>query len=345
MLFRKYFRLGAVKLLSLVIALGLLPPSIQAADTVKWDLALFGSPAFRVAGESFADYVNKNSDGSFQITVHKGTLSPSREILDNLSIGAFQLGYVVSSYHPGKNPLISVLDLPFLPFNSMEDRARTSEALFKHPAVKAEFNRWKTVPIMAVVQPNYEIMGKGNPPKSLDAFKGMRIKATSGIGNALAKFGASRISMTGSEQYNGLQTGVIDAVAATPSAHGGWKLYELSKWYTVGMKAGSAHVSLVANADAYKGLSDKHKALIEEAKKHAYSETIKAQSQAAATYEPTLKKLKLQRIDVPDTMLQELRANAAKPVWDSFVSNLDKKGLPGQEILDFVMTEAKKSTN
>ena len=84
-----------------------------AAEKVKWDLALFGSPAFRVAGESLADYVNKNSKGTFEITVHKGTLSPSKEILDNLSIGAFELGYVVSSYHPGKNPMMSVLDLPF----------------------------------------------------------------------------------------------------------------------------------------------------------------------------------------------------------------------------------------
>ena len=78
------------------------------AQEITWDLALFGSPAFRVAGESFAEYVNENSGGKMQITVHNGTLSPSREVLDNLSVGAFELGYVISSYHPGKNPLISV---------------------------------------------------------------------------------------------------------------------------------------------------------------------------------------------------------------------------------------------
>lgn len=311
-----------------------------AADTVKWDLAHFGSPAFRVAGEALADYVNKNSNGTFEITVHKGTLSPSKEILDNLSIGAFQLGYVVSSYHPGKNPLMSVLDLPFLPIRSMETRVKVAEALFEHPAIKAEFGKWNTVPIMAVVQPNYEIMGKGNPPMDLAGFDGMKMKATSGIGNALGHFGAVRVPMTGSEQYNGLQTGIIDSVAATPSAHGGWKLYELSDWYTVGMDAGSAHVSLVGNADAYNALSDEHKKLLAEAKEFAYAETIKAQSQASANYEPKLNEYKLKRVDIDPAMIEKLRAEAAKPVWDAFVTDAKTKNLPGQEILDFVMTTA-----
>lgn len=307
------------------------------AQEISWDLALFGSPAFRVAGESFAEYVNENSGGKMEITVHNGTLSPSKEILDNLSIGAFELGYVISSYHPGKNPLISVLDLPFLPIETIEERKELSEALFKHEAVAKEFAGWNTVPIMAVVQPNYEIMGKGDAPMTLEGFSGMRIKATSGIGDALATYGASLVPLSGSEQYNALQTGVIDAASATPSGLGGYKLFEISDWYTVGMEAGSAHVTLVGNAAAYDALPDDMKALLEEAKAHAYAETIKAQSEAAASYEPELASRGLVRIDVPAEMVERLRSEAAQPVWDAYVSNLEGKGLPGQEMLDFVL--------
>jgi len=138
-----------------------------AAQDVSWDLALFGSPAFRVAGEALAEYVNDNSGGSFTITVHQGSLSPAREVIDNLSVGAFEMGYIVSSYHPGKNPLVSVLDLPFLPVDSMAERRDAAEAVFSHPAVEKEFARWGSVPVMAVVQPNYEIIGKGAAPGSL----------------------------------------------------------------------------------------------------------------------------------------------------------------------------------
>jgi len=327
------------------IAVGIalaLTSSIASAETVTWDLALFGSPAFRVAGEALADYVNENGDGDFTITVHNGTLSPAQEIIDNLSFGAFQLGYVVSSYHPGKNPLMSVLDLPFLPIETMEERAAIADALFENQHLRKEFGKWSAVPIMAVVQPNYEVMGKGEPPTSLARFDGMRIKATGGIGDALAHFGARNVPLTGAEQYNALQTGVIDAVAATPSAHGGWKLYELSDWYTRGLDAGTAHVSLVANRDAYEALTDSQKALLDEAVTHAYAETIEAQSAAASRYAPVFAEHELEEVSVPPEMVEQLRAEAARPVWEAYVADLEARGLPGREILDFVLEEASR---
>ena len=308
-----------------------------AAQDITWDLALLGSPAFRVAGEAFAEYVNENSGGKMEITVHNGTLSPSREILDNLSIGAFELGYVISSYHPGKNPLMAVMDLPFLPIESMEERRDISEALFADQSILTEFARWNTVPVMAVIQPNYEVMGTGETPAGLEGYDGMRMKATSGIGDALSQFGVRLVSVSGPEQYNAMQTGVIDAVAATPSAFGGYKLFELADWYTTGLEAGSAHVTLAANRDAYAALPDDMKALFAEAKAHAYAATIAAQNDAATAYEPELEKHGLTRIDVDPATTERLRAEAAQPVWDAFVAETEGKGMPGQHVLDLVL--------
>lgn len=321
-------------------AVAALAATTASAQEVKWDLALFGSPAFRVAGEAFAEKVGELSGGDFVIEAHQGTLSPAREVLDNLSIGAFELGYVVSSYHPGKNPLIAVLDLPFLPIPTMEDRVEVAEALFEHPAVVQEFGRWNTVPVMAVVQPNYEVIGKGEPIESLEDLDGVRMKATSGIGAAFEEFGAATVSMSGAEQYTALQTGVIDAVAATPSAFGGWKLYEVTDWRTEGMEAGTAHVSLVANRDAYMALSDEHRRILEQAADYAYDQTIAAQSEAAETYAPDFEAAGLELVEVPPEMLERLRAEAAQPVWDAYVAELEAKGAPGREILDFTLEQA-----
>ncbi len=326
----------SIKAFGSAVALTLLASGVHAQD-ISWDLALYGSPAFRVAGESFAEYVNENSGGKMEITVHNGTLSPTREVLDNVSIGAFELGYVISSYHPGKNPLLSVLDLPFLPIPTMEDRLAVADMVYENPHVKAEFAKWGVVPMMTVVQPNYEVMGKGDAPSGLESFDGMRMKATSGIGNALAVYGASLVNVSGPEQYNALQTGVIDAVAATPSAHGGYKLYELSDWYTTGMAAGTAHVTLVGNEMAYDALPDDMKALLADAKAYANAETIKAQMNAAAQYEPELEKRNLTHVQVTQEMIETLRRDAAQPVWDAYVADLEGKGLPGQEMLDLVL--------
>ena len=325
-------RIILIKLLTFGIVAVVAGPA-QAAT--RWDLAFFGSPAFRVAGEQLAECVGEKSGGEFTIKTHAGTLSKSTEVLDNLAVGAFQLGYVVTSYHPGKNPLMSVLDLPFLPIETMEQRRDMAEKLFANAKIKAEFARWNTVPVMAVVQPNYELIGRGNPLTKLDDFQNRRIKATSGIGDALSRFGASLVPVTGSEQYNALQTGVIDAVAATPSAFGGWKLYEISEWYTVGMQAGSAHVTIAANIDAYRDLTESERKTLDECKSVAYAATIEAQSKAEEKYRPAFEKNKLQRIDIPAEMLARLRREAAEPVWKAWIESVD-----GQEIFDLVTSGA-----
>ena len=49
-------------------------------------------------------------------------------------------------------------------------------------------------------------------------------------------------------------------------------------------------------------------------------------------------------VEVPAALIVQLREQAAKPVWDAFVTDLEKKNLPGREILDFVLEEAAKLT-
>lgn len=102
------------------------------------------------------------------------------------------------------------------------------------------------------------------------------------------------------------------------------------------MEAGSAHVTLVANGDAWNALPDDLKALVEKAKDHAYKATYEAQGAASARYESDLKAAGL-KIEVAPETIAQLRKDAAQPVWDAFVKNGADKGLPAQEILDLVL--------
>src|SRR3546814_2931646 len=66
--------------------------------------------------EAVAKYVEEKSDGNFTIKIHLGeAISPVKENLDGLRIGAFEAAQTCNSYSPGKTPLMGVLDLPFLP--------------------------------------------------------------------------------------------------------------------------------------------------------------------------------------------------------------------------------------
>ena len=78
-------------------------------------------------------------------------------------------------------------------------------------------------------------------------------------------------------------------------------------------------------------------------KEYADAKTIEAQSAAAEAYAPKLAEYELQNIGVPAEMLSRLREEAAKPVWEAYVADAESQGLPGREILDFVL--GKDATN
>ena len=44
-------------------------------------------------------------------------------------------------------------------------------------------------------------------------------------------------------------------------------------------------------------------------------------------------------------MRDKLIATAGRPVWDQWMADAEKKGLPGKEALERVLSEAKKPTN
>ena len=57
---------------------------------------------------------------------------------------------------------------------------------------------------------------------------------------------------------------------------------------------------------------------------------------------PLFDKRKLEAIKVTPEMREKLITTAARPVWDHWVAETDKKGLPGKEALELVLSLAKK---
>ena len=66
---------------------------------------------------------------------------------------------------------------------------------------------------MTSPMPQYNIVGTGEPRDTLAKMDGMRVRATSGIGKAFAAVGAVPTSVTATEAYNAMESGVVDTVA------------------------------------------------------------------------------------------------------------------------------------
>lgn len=315
-----------------------------AAEKVQWNYSMWGNPrAFTKGVEVAVDYIKEKSGGNFEITIHYGgTISPPKENLDNASLGALEAAHICTFYHPGKNPVGTVLDLPFLPIADTDHLIKVQDAFQSFQPWVDEMAGWNTVPWFAGVLPNYEFMGVGEPPKTLEGWKGMRVRAGGGMGEAMRMLGAVPTTVPAPDVYQTVERGVVQAASWPYSyAFGAYRLHEISKWYTEGMAIGSAHCPSVINVDSYNSLPDEYKKLLMEAKKAAYDAYRVVYKEADEKWRPIFQE-RMERITYSDEAMATFREIGAKPVWDKWVAD-NRGAFDSQAVLDFVLEQAEKT--
>lgn len=330
---------GAVAAFSLVGA-------TAHADNPKitWDYSWWGNPRAVTKGtEAVAKYLADKTGGNFVLKLHYGgAISPPKQNLDNIKRGAIHAGTVCTGYHPGKNPIGSVGDLPFLPFKSWNKLIAGHEAIRTNKHWVAEMKKWGGKPWYTNILPQYEFFGVGDPPKNALDWEGKTVRALGGIGKAMTKLGAALKSAPAPEAYELLERGVVQAWSFPYSyTFGAYRLHEISTWYTTNFQPGTNHCPTIISARAYKKLPDEYKALIDEVIPHAYKALVAAYEEADKKWIPIYQansRLKEIRFDAAD--LAAVEAKAGKPVWDEWVAERDAQGLPGREVLDAVLAAA-----
>ena len=326
-------------------------PAMSAAQTVdgpkiNWKMGSWGKPRAVTAGqEMLKKHVEERTGGKFTITVGYEVFGGPKELLDLLKIGGIQATLECSSFHPDKTPGYTALDLPFLPITDDEVHQRVHETFHKHPYIVKELAGWNARIFSSNLLPQYEFMGRGKPPTSIEDFKGMRVRAIGGIGDAMRRLGAVPTSMDSTEVYTALERGVVDAVSLPGTyAHASFRLYELSKWFTENLSPGTQGCPTVINIDAYNALPDEYKQLIEEAKPKVY-EALKAAFKAAEAKDiPLFKQKGLTFVRYSDADLARFREIGAQPVWDDWVKAREAQGIPARELLNVILDAAKSAT-
>lgn len=336
---------------SCVLASAVLLPLSSNAQEVKgpkidWNITVWGNPrAFTAGMELISKEIIAKTGGNFTIkTVYGSVLSPERENLDNMKIGSVDGAFICTGYHPGKNPGMTVLDLPFLPNGKFEVAEVVAEAVYHHPFIVAEMKKWNAYPFMAALLPQYEFMGVGNPPMTLEDWKGKRVRALGGIGDAMRALGATPTSVTAPELYTSMDRATVEA-ASLPFTYAlaSYKLHEISKWYTANLAPGANNCGVMLSYTALGKLPPQYRTLLDGLKPAAYG-ALKAAYKAADDKNLPIFNAKLKAITYSDDELAKFHKIGGKPVWDKWVKEQSGKGVPAQELLDLVMNTAKKAS-
>lgn len=325
-----------------LVALALGVFALPAQADTRWNVSLWGSSrAVTVAIEHLAQEVETRTGGDFTMMVHFGeAISPARENIDGISLGAFEAAHVCPSYHPGKTPALLALELPFLPFDNIEAAHRVALKTHNHPIIERELARFNARVLQHVIAPRYEFMGRGEPPADLSTWRGMRVRAPGAIGDGVRALGSRPTSVPAPEIYTSLERRLFDA-AALPFSYtfASYRIHEVSDWYTFNMNLAIPSCVIVVSNDAWAALPQGYRDLIEEINVEAYALQFAALSDADTAWIPEFDKRGLERVVYTDEQIESFKSEHSEPLWAEWVQKNSRR-FPAQEYLDFILAEA-----
>lgn len=346
---RSTLRLSALAIAS-TLALGLLPTAHAAevdGPAVSWKVSTWGKKrAFTEGLEALSTMVSEKTGGKFKIQLFYGeALSKAKENLDGIKLNAFEMAQFCNFYHPGKNPANMVFTLPFLDLANFQVNADVRNAIYQHPASIKEMDQWNAMLYVSTLLPQYEFMGRGKPPLNPADFKGLRVRAGGGVGEAMVKLGATLTTVPATDVYTGMERGTLDAASFPFTyAHAAYKLPEISSWFTGNLSPGSSDCPVVINKTAYAKLPAQYQKLLMDLKPAVDKAQIQAYIDIDAKNLPMFKQ-KLTEITYTPAQLEEFQKIAGQPVWDAWIAanqdKFDAKGLVAAVQAEITKAKAK----
>ncbi len=334
-----------MKNLSVKLTLSALALSIAGeAAATEWNVSVWGKRrAFTEHIEKLAELVSEKTDGKFTMNISYGGLSKNRENLDGISIGAFEMAQFCAGYHRDKNRVVTVLELPFLGVENLEQEVAVSKAVYSHPAAKEEMAQWNAKLLMTSPMPQYNLVGTGNPRDDLKDFEGMRVRATGGLGKAFASVGGVPTSVTATEAYQAMESGVVDTVAFAQHAHLSFGTINQADWWTANLNPGTVNCPVVANIDAYESLSDEEREALDSSIPEALDHYLANYAELLERWDSVLEEKGVKKVEISADVIEKFRAKAADPIREAWIKDMEDQGLPGQELYDLVKETLEKA--
>ncbi len=214
----------------------------------------------QILAPKIADWVEKESNGRLVLKVYTGgTLVPAVQSFDNLRAGTFQLLHTAGAYHGGKVPVANpAFVLPMGP-RSSDDFWRLYTDYGVREIVSNEYKKQGIKFLAPTPWSGLNVLSK-KPIKTLEDFKGLKIRTAGLQAKLFQAVGASPVFVPGGELYLALQQGVVDAATWANAGIDGLKLGEVTDYMVCGypsppgssISAGSGVI--LANNKAYKSL-------------------------------------------------------------------------------------------
>lgn len=262
---------------ALVAGVTIAPASVKAAEH-EWKMATSwgGGPLMEIGAKAFAEKVDLFTDGRVKIQVFTGgTLGKALNVSETVKNGIAQAGHTWMGYDWGKDKATVV----FGGFAGSMDSERMLHWLYEGGGAKLQrefrMEKFGVVSMPLFIRTAEAFLHSRKPVRSMDDLKGLKLR-TAGAWLEISKgMGAAPVTTPGAEVFTALERGAIDATEwGTLYENISSGFHKVAKYVVIpGVHQPVAPFELVINKEAWEKLSDKDKALVEQAAKLVTFET------------------------------------------------------------------------
>jgi TRAP-type C4-dicarboxylate transport system substrate-binding protein len=253
------------------------------------------------------------------------------ELYRQMVQGISDIVFTLPGYTSGDFPMMALTELP----GTASDADDGTKKLWKHfdQYLSREFKDAKV--LMLWNSDSASIMSKSKPVRTIEDFKGMKIRTPSAAQSAqLEHLGATAISLPVTQIYNSLDRGVIDAAMIPMSAAIDFKLIEVAKYFTINAPLGRSPFLVSLQKKRYDALPANLKKIVDDTTGLKLSlkgaETYDVQNKAAI--EAVKKASDRELIVLTDKQNKDWLA-AFRPLIQKKAEEGEKAGLPARGLI------------
>jgi TRAP-type C4-dicarboxylate transport system substrate-binding protein len=291
----------------------------------------------RLMLEPLKKELEEKSKGRIKVAIHPGgALAPAPAHYENVVAGAFDIGWTLQGYTPGRFPLSGIVEMPFL-WSSAQEATRVFWQMFEElPPLQ---NEYRDVKVLATWTHDLgQLYTSSKPVRTLEDVRGLKIRAPGPVQvSMLRALGAVPVTMPAGEMYDALERGVIDGLVTGLSAIKGYRLEQLVKHATLANCYVAAMI-VAMNQQSYKKLSAEDRALLDSLTgKRMAMLGAKNYDDEADDGMDALKKAKANIYQLPPAEMERWK-QATAPVSREWVKEMESKGRPGKQVQDKMMS-------
>ncbi|API93623.1 TRAP transporter substrate-binding protein [Virgibacillus pantothenticus] len=281
--------------------------------------------------QAIGNEMKEKSNGAISYDLYPANaLGDAGSQYDMAVTGEVDIALSVHGYSPGRFPLVSILELPFFAESAAHGSEIMEHLYDEFPSIQNEHN--DTIPLFLFTADPAQLVTKAEPIKSPEDVKGLRIRSPSPLANDILEvLGAVPVSMPMGDVYESMERGVIDGAMIPLEALYNYNLYEVANYITIGNFSTTPFFA-VMNQDKYERLSESEKTIVQQAT------GIETAIKSGSVFDEDGKKGRKLAEDNGAQVYEVMGNNLAEwkealdPIFDAWVNEMEKDGLPGGEI-------------